>query len=78
MNISTHIFAVTYNCNAYGASTYSSDAACTTGTETGGQQTGGLAGTGVDFWVPLVLGAVLFLGGVALLIRRMVKSGKKQ
>lgn len=64
--------AATYNCNAYGAGTYSNNTACTTGTNT----SGGLANTGVDFWVPLVLGAVLFIGGIALLIRRMVRSAK--
>jgi LPXTG-motif cell wall-anchored protein len=62
--------AATYNCNAYGAGTYSNNATCTTGTNT----SGGLANTGVDFWVPLVLGAVLLLGGVALLVRRMVRK----
>lgn len=64
--------AATYNCNAYGAGTYNSTTGCTTGTDT----SGGLANTGVDFWVPLVLGAVLFIGGIALLIRRMVRSTK--
>lgn len=65
-------FAATYNCNAYGAGTYSNSQAC------GANNTsGGLANTGVDFWVPLVLGSVLFISGVALLVRRMLKSAKK-
>jgi hypothetical protein len=63
-------FAATYNCNAYGAGTYSSTQAC-------GTAPGGLANTGADFWIPLALGVALFLGGVSLLIRRMVKSHKQ-
>ncbi|HMI09266.1 MAG TPA: LPXTG cell wall anchor domain-containing protein [Candidatus Saccharimonadales bacterium] len=64
--------AATYNCNAYGAGTYSNGATCSTGANT----SGGLANTGVDFWIPLVLGAVLLIGGIFLLIRRMVRSAK--
>lgn len=60
-------FAATYNCNAYGAGTYSNSQTC-------GTTSGGLANTGADFWIPLALGAALFIGGVAILIRRMVKG----
>ena len=64
-------FAATYNCNAYGAGTYSNSQTC------GAADSGGLANTGVDFWIPLALGVALFVGGIALLIRRMVKSQSK-
>jgi len=67
MSISTHIFAAVYNCNAYGAGTYNNNSACTTG---------GLANTGFDIWIPLVVGAVLFIGGVAYLVHRMVRRTK--
>lgn len=63
-------FAATYNCNAYGAGTYSNTQTC------GAADSGGLANTGVDFWIPLALGAALFVGGVTLLIRRMIKSAQ--
>jgi hypothetical protein len=66
MSIST-IVAAAYNCNAYGAGTYSNNSACTTG---------GLADTGFDIWIPLVLGTVLLVGGVAFFVRRMVRSTK--
>jgi LPXTG-motif cell wall-anchored protein len=60
--------AATYSCNAYGAGAYNNNATCSTG--------GGLANTGADFWVPMVIGAVLFLGGITLLIRRMIRATK--
>jgi hypothetical protein len=71
MKIATYS-AATYSCNAYGGGTYSTSSSCSTGANT----PGGLANTGVDFWVPLILGAVLFLGGVTLLVRRMVRTPK--
>jgi hypothetical protein len=68
MNIVTITAAATYNCNAYGAGTYN-NSNCTASDS-------GLANTGYDIWIPLVLGAVLFVGGVALLVRRMVRGNK--
>lgn len=72
MNISTQLFSATYNCNAYGAGTYNNSDGCTTGTGTS-PSSGNLADTGFDIWIPLILGAVLFIGGVALLVRRIVR-----
>jgi hypothetical protein len=64
-------FAATYNCNAYGAGTYSNSQAC------GTASSGGLANTGVDFWIPLVLGTVLFVSGVVFLVRSLIRRKKQ-
>jgi len=64
-------FAATYNCNAYGAGTYSSSQTCDTA------NSGGLANTGVDFWIPLVLGAVLFVSGAVFLVRSLIRRKKQ-
>lgn len=67
MQISTYTAAV-YNCNAYGAGTYSNNDTCAAG---------GLANTGTDFWVPLVIGTVLFVSGIAFLVRSVMRRKKQ-
>jgi hypothetical protein len=67
MQISTYLAAV-YNCNAYGAGTYNNSDACAAG---------GLANTGVDFWIPLAIGVVLFISGIAFLVRSALQRKKQ-
>ena len=64
-------FAATYNCNAYGAGTYSNTQAC------GAASSGGLANTGADFWIPLALGIILFASGIAFLVRSFVRRKRQ-
>lgn len=70
-------FAATYNCSAYGASTYNSAGVCgvSTTTTTGAN---GLAGTGSPVAVEAGIGLALVVLGVSLfaLLRRRVPSTK--
>lgn len=62
-----------YNCGAYGADAYSSNA-CTTSTDTSG---GFLADTGYNVLLPLALGAAILIAGVILLVKRLKRKAAK-
>lgn len=65
-------FAATYNCNAYGSSTYNNSETCETSTSTGG-----LAGTGVDIAIGAGSGVLLIaLAAIILLKLRRKKPAK--
>lgn len=71
-------FAVTYNCGAYGASTYNNDEACTdtTATNTGTTTTEGgtLLDTGQPYIIPLVAGILLIVMALALIAMKARKK----
>lgn len=67
-------FAATYNCNAYGASTYNNNDACQTATEataggTTGSNAGGLAATGTNIAIGIGLGLALIIIGIVLIMK---------
>jgi hypothetical protein len=61
-------FAITYDCGAYGASTYNNDGPCSTN--------GALAGTGVDVLLLLAVGLALVVSSIALLFILHKKSSQ--
>ena len=63
-------FAVTYDCQAYGTSTYSNNDPCTAGN--------GLAGTGTDVYIALALGVVLVLAGIVAIVKLRRKNTKNK
>lgn len=65
-------FAATYNCGAYGSSTYNSSGNCTT--TTSGQTSGSLIDTGMSIVLPLALGVVLIISAIILMLRRNKKK----
>lgn len=66
-------FAATYDCGAYGSSTYNSSGNCTT-TTSGGQTSGSLIDTGMSIILPLALGVVLVISAIILMLRRKKKK----
>lgn len=80
-------FAVTYDCNAYGASTYNNDEPCVTTTDntpatgsdgraTATTTVGGLSATGTNVAFGIGLGVVLIVISLAIFIK-MRRSNKK-
>lgn len=66
-------FAVTYDCNAYGASTYNNDEPCTTTetstTTTTPANTSGLASTGTSVALGITAGILLIIVGVIIMMK---------
>ncbi|MBP6037711.1 MAG: hypothetical protein KA604_00025 [Candidatus Saccharimonas sp.] len=71
-------FAVTYDCNAYGASTYNNDEPCqTTATSGNSSASGGLlSSTGTDIFIGIGAGLLLIILGVVLL-RKLRRTSKR-
>lgn len=70
-------FAAEYNCGAYGAGAYDVGT-CTTATDpgtatpaTGAGNNGGLAYTGMDVLVPLMIGLAIMVAAVIFFIRNL-------
>ena len=63
-------FAATYDCNAYGTSTYNNDEPCeTTQTTTTPQSSSTLAATGTNIAIGVVSGLLLIVIGIVLVMR---------
>ena len=73
-------FAVTYDCNAYGAGTYDNNETCTTAGTTTTVGSSNLAATGINIAIGIGVGIALILVGVRLImkLRRNNKSQKSQ
>lgn len=75
-------FAVTYDCNAYGASTYNNNEACATtatnpGTTTNGTASTGLAPTGTDIAIAIGCGLALIVIGAIIILKMRRKPAQK-
>ncbi len=71
------MFAVTYNCGAYGAGSYSSADPCTTTStqaSSGSTTTSGLSDTGTSIYIGVGTGILLILIAVAILLRARKKT----
>ncbi len=75
-NIFIIVAATGYNCDAYGANAYSECSTTSTSTSSGttASASGGLADTGWNILLPLLLGAAIIIASLILLAKRLVRE----